>query len=508
MATIIDGKARALEIREQIKGKVQELKAKKISPRLEVILVGDDPASRIYVRMKEKACVEMGFYSVTERLDKKTSQSELLRFIDKFNNDSNIHGILVQLPLPSHLDEEQVLMAISPEKDVDGFHPVNIGRLVAGNPHMLPATPAGIQQLLIRSGHKPDGKHIVIVGRSNIVGKPMANILVQKKEGANATVTVCHTGTTDIRSFTVQADILIVAAGRPEVVRGDMIKPGAIVVDVGVNRVEDASSEKGYRLVGDVHFDSAREVAAAITPVPGGVGPMTITMLLSNTVKAARSFRVEKVQGWIGTDEAGKGDYFGPLVVAGVYVNHETVSKLRQLNIRDSKRVSDGRVKNLAVEIKKICPHNIVVIGPERYNTLYEKMKNLNRLLAWGHARAIENLLEKVPCSRVLSDQFGDERFILDALLKRGKEIELEQKTKAEDDVAVAAASLLARSEFLNRLEKLSQKWGIGFPKGATKVVEDGKKFAKKHGAKALSKVAKVHFKTTRTIRSSKNAAR
>ncbi|UCE17925.1 MAG: bifunctional methylenetetrahydrofolate dehydrogenase/methenyltetrahydrofolate cyclohydrolase FolD [Gemmatimonadota bacterium] len=501
-ANLIDGRRIGSEIREELRKQVADLKKQGIVPGLAVILVGDDPASRIYVRMKEKACVEMGFYSVTERLGRETSQSELLQRIEQFNNDPNIHGILVQLPLPDHLDEEQVLMALSPEKDVDGFHPVNIGRLVAGNPFLLPATPAGIQQLLIRSGYTPEGKHIVIVGRSNIVGKPMANILIQKKEGANATVTICHTGTSDIRAFTRQADILIVAAGRPEFVTGDMIRPGAVVIDVGVNRVEDASSDKGYRLAGDVHFASAREVAAAITPVPGGVGPMTITMLLSNTVQAARFFRKEEEQGWIGTDEAGKGDYFGPLVVAGVYVNRETEAKLRLLNIRDSKRVSDTRVKSLATEIKKICPWNVVAIGPEKYNTLYEKMKNLNRILAWGHARAIENLLGKVSCARALSDQFGDERFILDALLKRGKEIKLEQKTKAEDDIAVAAASLLARAEFLSRLEKLSSKWGIAFPKGATKVVEDGKKCVKKHGPNVLSKVAKVHFKTTRNIRS------
>lgn len=501
-AHIIDGRQIGMQIREELRVQVHNLKRQGVIPGLAVVLVGDNPASRTYVRMKEKACIEMGFYSITERLAKETTESQLLDLIEKFNQDPQIHGILVQLPLPDQIDEESVLMAISPEKDVDGFHPVNIGRLVAGKGYFVPATPAGIQQLLVKSGHDPEGKHVVIVGRSNIVGKPMANLLIQKGEAANATVTVCHTRTPDIRALTRQADIVIVAAGRPEFVTGDMIKPGAVVIDVGVNRVDDPTSQRGYRLVGDVHFETAKEVASAITPVPGGVGPMTITMLLSNTVRAAQFF-VNKIQkGWIGTDEAGKGDYFGPLVVAGVFVNHETVPKLQQLHIRDSKRVSDKKVKELAKHIRALCPHNVVAIGPEKYNSLYDRMKNLNRILAWGHARAIENLLQSVSCSKVLSDQFGDETYILNALMEKGKEIKLEQKTRAEVDIAVAAASLLARAEFLNRLTRLSKQWDIDFPKGATKVVETGKKFVKKHKLQSLSKVAKVHFKTTRAVES------
>ena len=501
-AHIIDGKLIATQIRKELRDQVNALKKKGVIPGLAVLLVGDHPASRTYVRMKEKACIEMGFYSVTERLSEETTETRLLDLIEQFNRDPRIHGILVQLPLPDHMNEERILMAITPEKDVDGFHPVNIGKLVAGKPHLVPATPAGIQQLLLRTGHDPQGKHVVIVGRSNIVGKPMANLLIQKGEAANATVTVCHTKTVDISAYTKQADIVIVAAGRPEVITGDMIQPGAVVIDVGVNRVEDPLSQKGYRLVGDVHFESAREVAGAITPVPGGVGPMTITMLLCNTVRAAQSAVDEMKKGWLGTDEAGKGDYFGPLVVAGVYVSHETIPKLQQLNIRDSKRISDGKVKELATHIRSLCPHNVVAIGPEKYNALYNRMKNLNRILAWGHARAIENLLENVSCSKALADQFGDKEYILNALMEKGKKIELEQKTGAETDVAVAAASILARADFLNRLERLSKKWSVVFPKGATKVVEAGRTFVKKHNIESLSKVAKVHFKTTRAVRS------
>jgi methylenetetrahydrofolate dehydrogenase (NADP+)/methenyltetrahydrofolate cyclohydrolase len=292
-ATIIDGRLIASQIREELQQQVDELKGRGLVPGLAVLLVGDNPASQAYVSMKEKACGKMGFHLMTERLSEETTQTDLLALIQTFNRDPEIHGILVQLPLPDHLNEEQVLLAISPEKDVDGFHPMNVGRLVAGVPHLLPATPAGIQQLLLRSGYPPEGKHVVIVGRSNIVGKPMANILLQKKAGANATVTICHTGTPDIGAFTRQADIAIIAAGRAEFVTGGMIKPGAVVIDVGSNRIEDPAAKKGYRFVGDVHFDSVNEVAGAITPVPGGVGPMTITMLLANTVKAA-AFCVQK----------------------------------------------------------------------------------------------------------------------------------------------------------------------------------------------------------------------
>jgi methylenetetrahydrofolate dehydrogenase (NADP+)/methenyltetrahydrofolate cyclohydrolase len=224
---------------------------------------------------------------VTIKLPAQTTEDELIEKIKALNNDSKIHGILVQLPLPAHIDEQKVLQAIDPIKDVDGFHPVNVGKLVIGLDTYLPCTPAGIQELLKRSDINPSGKHVVVVGRSNIVGKPIANILLQKRDWANATVTVCHTGTRDISYFTRQADILIVAMGKPEFIRGDMIKPGAVVIDVGVNRIDDPNAEKGYRIVGDVHFESAFEVAGAITPVPGGVGPMTIAMLMKNTLQAA-----------------------------------------------------------------------------------------------------------------------------------------------------------------------------------------------------------------------------
>jgi len=323
---------------------------------------------------------------------------------------------------------------------------------------------------------------------------------MQKGRGGNATVTVCHTRTPDIGLLTRQADILIVAAGRPEFITGDMIKPGAVVIDVGVNRVDDPTVPKGYRLVGDVHFASAAEVASAITPVPGGVGPMTITMLLYNTVQAARAVFRQKQEGWIGTDEAGKGDYFGPLVVAAVHVTDETGQKLRQMGVRDSKKLSDGKVRELADAVKGLCPHAVVAIGPEKYNELYDRIQNLNRLLAWGHARAIENVLATVPCGRALSDQFGDEQYLLQALLKKGKSIRLEQRTRAEEDTAVAAASILARAEFLKRLETLSAKWEVRLPKGATHVQEAGHSFIARHGRQALSQVAKVHFKTTETI--------
>ncbi len=287
-ARIIDGKQISKEIRDELKSEVARLERSGIRPGLGVVLVGEDPASHIYVRNKERACEKTGIFTLTERLDASISEDELLRRIDEWNEDSSIHGILVQLPLPKQVDEQKVIERISPQKDVDGFHPYNVGRMMIGAPHFLPCTPAGIQQLLLRSGTSTEGKHVVIVGRSNIVGKPLCNILLQKAKGANSTVTICHTGTPDIAHFSRQADILVVAAGRPEVVTGDMIKSGAVVVDVGVNRVEDSACEKGYRIVGDVEFKSASEVASAITPVPGGVGPMTIAMLLSNTVAASK----------------------------------------------------------------------------------------------------------------------------------------------------------------------------------------------------------------------------
>lgn len=287
-AKILDGNKVAKEMREEMAEEIKSLKEHGITPGLAVILVGDDPASQVYVRNKGRACEEVGIRSDTYRFPADYPEEELLGLISKLNGDPEVHGILVQLPLPKHIDEEKVLYAIDPDKDVDGFHPVNVGKLMIGKPGFLPCTPHGIQQLLLRSGIEIEGKHVVVVGRSNIVGKPVAMMLVQKKEGANATVTICHTGTKDLGHHTRQADILIVAAGRPKTVTADMVREGAVVVDVGVNRVEDPSSKRGYRLVGDVDFDSVKEKASAITPVPGGVGPMTITMLLRNTIDAAK----------------------------------------------------------------------------------------------------------------------------------------------------------------------------------------------------------------------------
>ncbi len=287
-AKIIDGKKISQEVRDELKSEAENLIKKGVTPGLGVILVGENPASQIYVRNKERACEKVGIYTLTKKLSPEISEEELLSQIDDWNEDTSIHGILVQLPLPKHINEHHIVERISPEKDVDGFHPYNVGGMMIGAPLFLPCTPAGIQELLLRSGTTIEGKHVVIVGRSNIVGKPLCNILLQKAKGANATVTICHTGTPDIAYFTRQADILVVAAGRPEVVKGDMIKEGAVVVDVGVNRVEDSTREKGYRIVGDVEFESASRVASAITPVPGGVGPMTIAMLLKNTIIACR----------------------------------------------------------------------------------------------------------------------------------------------------------------------------------------------------------------------------
>lgn len=287
-AQLINGKKIAEEIKIEVKQQAQALFTETgVVPGLAFILVGENPASQVYVKMKGKACEELGFFSITLKLPAQTTEDELIEKIYNLNSDPKIHGILVQLPLPSHIDEQRILQAIDPIKDVDGFHPINVGKLVIGLETYPPCTPAGIQELLKRSGINPSGKHVVILGRSNIVGKPIANILLQKKEWANATVTVCHTGTRDISYFTKQADILIVAMGKPEFVKGDMIKPGATVIDVGINRIEDPSSDKGYKIVGDVHFESAYEVAGAITPVPGGVGPMTIAMLMKNTLQAA-----------------------------------------------------------------------------------------------------------------------------------------------------------------------------------------------------------------------------
>lgn len=287
-AQIISGKELAKEIRAELKDEVAQLKEKGITPGLRVILVGEDPASQVYVRNKAKACEKLGIHEVTDELPADTSEEDLLALIDKYNKDPMYHGILVQLPLPKHINESKVLYAIDPMKDVDGFHPVNVGKLMIGDPFFLPCTPHGIQQMLLRSGNDPAKKHVVVVGRSNIVGKPIANILLQKKDGANATVTICHTGTDDIAKHTKQADIVIAATGWPNTVTADMVKDGVVVIDVGVNRIDDPTKEKGYRLVGDVDFENIKEKATAISPVPGGVGPMTITMLMKNTVRAAK----------------------------------------------------------------------------------------------------------------------------------------------------------------------------------------------------------------------------
>jgi methylenetetrahydrofolate dehydrogenase (NADP+)/methenyltetrahydrofolate cyclohydrolase len=275
---IIDGKAIAAEIREEIAADVRALKDQGITPGLAVVLVGDDPASRVYVSMKEKACEQAGIFSDEHKLPAETSESQLLALIDELNNDRRIDGILVQLPLPDHIDESKVLEAISPTKDADGFHPYNVGRLVTGNPLYQPCTPYGVMKMLERTGVDLKGKEVVVVGRSNIVGKPVALMCLSK----HATVTLCHSRTRDLPAKVAQADVLIAAVGRPEMIKGSWIKEGAVVIDVGVNRV----GEK--KLVGDVEFATARERASAITPVPGGVGPMTITMLLYNTVEGAK----------------------------------------------------------------------------------------------------------------------------------------------------------------------------------------------------------------------------
>jgi len=297
-ATIIDGKAIAEHIRAEVAQRVAALKSERgpsgarpggVTPGLAFVLVGDNPASVSYVRGKGQAAEEVGIFSQTLHLPAETPQPELLELIARLNADGRIHAMLVQLPLPLHLDEQAITAAIDPQKDADALHPMNVGRLFKGEPYLLPCTPAGVVELLVRSGHPPDGKHVVICGRSNLVGRPLAAILIQKRKGANATVTVCHTGTRDLAQFTRQADILVAAMGAPRVIRGDMVRPGAVVIDVGVNRVEDASRKSGYRLVGDVDFEAVAEVAAAITPVPGGVGPMTVAMLLANTVTAAEA---------------------------------------------------------------------------------------------------------------------------------------------------------------------------------------------------------------------------
>jgi methylenetetrahydrofolate dehydrogenase (NADP+)/methenyltetrahydrofolate cyclohydrolase len=287
-AQLIKGAEVAAQIREELKKEIAELKTKhKVVPGLVTVLVGADPASQVYVGAKEKTSKELGIYSERYDLPENTKQKELIDLINKLNNNPKIHGILVQLPLPKHLNEEEVLYAIDPKKDVDGFHPVNVGKLMIGEPDYLPCTPAGIQQLLIRSGTQIEGAEVVVVGRSNIVGKPIANMLLQKAPGANATVTVCHTRTRDMTFHTKRADILIVAAGKAKAITGDMVKEGVVVIDVGVNEIGRTAEGKRI-LAGDVDFESVSQKAKAITPVPGGVGPMTITMLMMNTVRAAK----------------------------------------------------------------------------------------------------------------------------------------------------------------------------------------------------------------------------
>lgn len=286
-AALIKGTEIAAAIRQEIKQDVEKLKARGVTPGLVTILVGEDPASQSYVRAKQKTAHELGYYSVQENQPADISEETLLALVRQYNQDPKIHGILVQLPLPKHINETRILYAIDPDKDVDGFHPVNVGRMVIGEPAYLPCTPYGIQQMLVRSGVKTEGAEVVVIGRSNIVGKPIANILLQKAPGANATVTICHTRTKNIAEHSRRADILIVAAGKPKAVTADMVKPGAVVIDVGVNEI--GRTDEGKRiLVGDVDFEAVKEVASAITPVPGGVGPMTITMLMLNTLNAAK----------------------------------------------------------------------------------------------------------------------------------------------------------------------------------------------------------------------------
>jgi methylenetetrahydrofolate dehydrogenase (NADP+)/methenyltetrahydrofolate cyclohydrolase len=286
-AELISGTKVAEEIREELKVKVAELKKRGITPGLVIVRVGEDPASVSYVSGKSKASEELGIYSETIVFPESATEKELLDKVEQLNKDAKFHGILVQLPLPKHIDADKVLNLINPQKDVDGFHPINVGKLLIGEPYFMPCTPHGIQELLVRSGNSPEGKHVVICGRSNIVGKPVMAILIQKKKGANATVTMVHTGTKNMAEVVRQADIVIAAMGSPKAITADMVREGAVVIDVGVNRVADATKKSGFRLVGDTDFDAIKEKAKAITPVPGGVGPMTITMLMMNTIRAA-----------------------------------------------------------------------------------------------------------------------------------------------------------------------------------------------------------------------------
>ena len=295
-ARILDGTAIANEIREEVKREVAELSGRGVIPGLAVVIVGEDPASQVYVKNKGEACRAAGMHSDTIRLPADASEAELLATVDRLNADHRIHGFLVQLPLPKQIDAEKVLHRVSPAKDVDGFHPMNVGKLAVGDPTAFrPATPYGVQQMLVRAGIETKGAHAVIVGRSNIVGKPMASLLLQDGPGGNATVTVCHSRSRDLPAITRSADILVVAIGKPRFITAPMVQPGAVVVDVGINRVADSSDPKGYSIVGDVDYGPVSQVAGAITPVPGGVGKMTIAMLLMNTLQAARGSENRKV---------------------------------------------------------------------------------------------------------------------------------------------------------------------------------------------------------------------
>ena len=288
-ARILDGNQLAAELRAEVaEGVSQLVRTSAVTPGLAAVLVGDDPASAVYVRNKARACNDAGIFSETFNVSAMSSQDDLHALISRLNGDSRFHGILLQLPLPNHLNEAAAIERIDPTKDVDGLHPISQGRMLQGEPTFLPCTPAGVQQVLVRSGYDPAGQHVVIVGRSNIVGKPLAALLMQRNSGGNATVTVCHTRTRDLPDVTRQADILVSAMGVPGAIGAEMVRPGAVVIDVGINRVDDASHRRGYRLVGDVQFDAVAAKAEAITPVPGGIGPMTVAMLISNTLHAAR----------------------------------------------------------------------------------------------------------------------------------------------------------------------------------------------------------------------------
>ncbi|MBN18423.1 MAG: bifunctional 5,10-methylene-tetrahydrofolate dehydrogenase/5,10-methylene-tetrahydrofolate cyclohydrolase [Chloroflexi bacterium] len=287
---IIDGKKIAQNIRLEIAQDIDRIKSSySINPKLIAVLIGDDPASEIYVRNKKRSALEVGIDADVINLPEATSEEKLLNLLEQLNNDKSVHGILVQLPLPNHINEDTIIQSISPYKDVDGLHPINLGKLMIGNPYVIPATPSGVQQLLIRSNIEIEGKHIVICGRSNIVGKPLANLFIQRSKLANATVSICHSKTLNLNKHIMQADILIAAIGQPNFIKGDMVKNDVVVIDVGTNRIKSTLTKSGYKLVGDVEFDTVSLKANAITPVPGGVGPMTIAMLLKNTVLTCES---------------------------------------------------------------------------------------------------------------------------------------------------------------------------------------------------------------------------